>query len=163
MGKTGKGRGITLPELMVAVACVSLVLLAAGARLLSQQAVEPVELLDKLHTMLQLARLEAVSRDVVCRLEVDQRASHVAVWDSLGTPDRRDDLLLYRVRVPEEARLLWVRADEEPVPLPKFEILFDPAGRVLEGAGEVLVLGTPRSGSVEVRADGELVVADATS
>jgi hypothetical protein len=147
-----------LPELLVGVAGLSLGLLAIGGHLFLRREAAPADLLDRLHTLLQLARLEAVSREVDCRLEVDRHARRLEVWDSRGTPDPGDDLLLYRSAVPAQAKLLWVGLDAEPQALPRFEIRFDPRGRVRGGAGEVRVLGLPRSGSVEVRESGELLL-----
>src|SRR6185436_19148601 len=55
---------------------------------------------EQVHTYLQLARVEAVSRERVCLLLVDATSGTMRVADSAGTPETADDLVLHEVELP---------------------------------------------------------------
>ena len=89
------------PELLAAASVICLLLLATAAHTLPTLGRGSLDeaALD-VHVMLQLARVEAVSRNRNCHLIVDRSARSLRVLDGHGTPALDDDELLHEKTLP---------------------------------------------------------------
>lgn len=108
-------QGVGIGESLLLVAAAALAVLATAARVLpgatTPSTVRRAAL--QLHTDLQLARVEAVSRDRLCyaRLDLEQRS--IAVLDSMGTPSETDDRRLRETTLPPSVIVTSGEADPE--------------------------------------------------
>ena len=87
------------------------------------------------------------------------------VLDTLGTSDRLDDRLLYKTQLDAEIAL---SRKERWKPLPSelsqhpFEVIFQPTGRVSQGAGKIVIASGWGNETLSIFENGELsVVAEA--
>lgn len=95
-------RGITLTELLIVLAVASLALLAVGTYALPWVAREGLRsAVYDVQTYMQLARIEAISRNRDCRFVVDTSTNRIAVLDTAGTSSTGDDILLYESDLPD--------------------------------------------------------------
>jgi Tfp pilus assembly protein FimT len=138
---------MTLFELVLVVSVASVAVVATAtytlpwiARERSRSAVYDVQ------SYLQLARIEAVSRNRNCRFVVDTSTRIVQVFDGNGTSSTSDDTLLYESSLPSQVQ--FARPDSgSAVTLSQigstsqFETVFTSDGIVLQGTGEVAVFG----------------------
>jgi len=141
-------KGMTLFELMLVISLASVAVVATAtytlpwlAREKSRSAVYDVQ------SYLQLARIEAVSRNRNCRFVLDTSTRVVQVFDGNGTDastNTSDDTLLYEASLPSKVQ--FVRPDSgTPVTLSpigssgQYQTEFTSDGIVTLGTGEVAV------------------------
>jgi Tfp pilus assembly protein FimT len=93
---------MTLPELIVALALASIVLLATAAYSIPMLAREAMRsAVYDVQTYLQLARIEAVSRNRVCFFVLETPGRRLRVVDANGTVGiPGDDSVLYQTTLP---------------------------------------------------------------
>lgn len=93
-------RGVTLTELLTVVAVASMMLLATVSVSLPWLARETMRgAQHDVQAFLQLTKIEAASRNHLCRFVLDGTTGSLAVWDTLGTAPTADDLLLHQGRI----------------------------------------------------------------
>jgi Tfp pilus assembly protein FimT len=114
-------------------------------------------------SMLQLARVEAVSRNTECRFVVDTSAGTLQALDTLGTADISDDRLLHSANLPR--RIAFARPDALGVSTMQqiggsdsYQVVFSADGVVAQGAGQLFVHGGDAFGSVGVLGAGGIQV-----
>lgn len=158
--------GMSPPELLIFVAAASLALCATAVRLLPLSgASTDLPAVDSVHVLLQLARVEAASRDVPCRFVFEPGSQMLRVFDTLGTDQRQDDRLLYKTRLAGHVALSRM---ERWHPLPSefaqhpFEVIFQPSGRVSSGAGKILIASELGDETLSIYETGELAVVTAS-
>jgi len=140
-------KGITLIELLIVVAMASLALLAIATYTLPWLAKEDLRgAVYDVQTYMQLARIEAVSRNRDCRFVIDTNTRRVAVLDANGTiSNLSDDILLYETDLPDTVS--FARPDSgSAVTLQNpsgtiFQTVFGDDGIVSSGTGIVAMLG----------------------
>ena len=138
--------GITLLELLVVVV-VSAVILAVGAMAtvpwLARESMRGA--VRNAGSLLQVARTEAVKRNLDCRFVVDLSARTMSVVDTNGTTSPSDDQTIRLSHLPSVVS--FARPDsgsaitfhEEPGSV--YQVDFDPGGFVANGAGEMVLYG----------------------
>jgi Tfp pilus assembly protein FimT len=96
----------SLPELLAVISAICLLLLATSAYYLPTLSTGSLESsVHDLHVAVQLARIEAVSRNRECRIEIDSNHHSVKIYDSLGTTGTADDQLLHQLDLPSSIQL----------------------------------------------------------
>jgi Tfp pilus assembly protein FimT len=147
---------MTLIETLLVVAVAALVLIATAAYSVPWIAREKMRgAVYDVQLYMQLARIEAVSRNQDCRMVVDTSGGTLAVLDSNGTSSTADDLLLYSRRLPDSVE--FDRPDSgSAVTLPqigtgsRYQAIFASNGTVRNGGGEVVLHGAEQYGKVSV-------------
>jgi len=147
---------MTLIEVMLVVAVASLVLIATAAYSVPWIAREKMRgAVYDVQLYMQLARIEAVSRNQVCRMVLDTSGGTIAVLDSNGTSNTADDLLLYSRTLPTSIE--FNRPDSgAAVTLSQigstdsYQATFNSNGTVDVGTGEVVIHGAEQYGKVSV-------------
>jgi prepilin-type N-terminal cleavage/methylation domain-containing protein len=157
-------KGMTLTELVTVVAVGSLLMSTAIVFALPMIARETMR--SAVHdttSFLQLARMEAASRNRPCRFTVNTSTGSLEVWDMNGTDDTDDDLQLHVGRIPNE--VIFQRPDSgAPVTLAPVDLdgtyaaVFTPSGVVSAGAGEVVYQGGGAFGRIALHAAGGLEI-----
>ena len=148
-------KGITLTELLIVVAMVSLGLLAVGTYTVPWAAREGLRsAVYDMQTYMQLARIEAVSRNRDCRFVIDAGNRRIGVMDSAGTPSTGDDILLYSADLPDTVSFARPGMGS-PITLTHvtgktFHTVFGSDGIVDVGTGEVALLGGSHYERVQV-------------
>jgi Tfp pilus assembly protein FimT len=140
---------MSLPELLIGIAILALVMNLAGLAVIPWIAAESSRsTVHQAGMMLQRTKAEALSRNHKCRFLVDVAQREMRVMDGNGTTTTTDDLLVMRRRIP--ATIGFARPDPGlPITFTQlsgslFEVIFDSAGRVDSGAGEMVVYGGER-------------------
>jgi prepilin-type N-terminal cleavage/methylation domain-containing protein len=149
-------RGMTLIELMLVVAVASLALIATAAYSVPWIAREKMRgAVYDVQLYMQLARIEAVSRNQLCRMVLDTTGGTLEVFDSNGTSNTADDLLLYSRRLP--ASIEFDRPDSgSAVTLSQigstdsYQATFNSNGTVDAGSGVVVIHGAEQYGKVSI-------------
>lgn len=149
-------KGMTLIETLLVVAVASLVLIATAAYSVPWIAREKMRgAVYDVQLYMQLARVEAVSRNQDCRMVVDTGGGIIQVLDTNGTSNTADDLLLYSRRLP--ASIEFARPDSgSAVTLTQigggdsYQAIFASNGTVTNGIGEVVLHGGEQYGKVSV-------------
>ena len=96
----------SFPELLTVVCTICLLLLASSTYFLPTLPSSSLESsVHELHVAVQLARIEAVSRNRECRVELNARDHSVRIYDSQGTTRTADDQLLHHLSLPSSIRL----------------------------------------------------------
>jgi hypothetical protein len=109
---------------------------------------------------MQIAKMEAASRNRDCRLVVNTSSAVLRVWDTRATSTTLDDTLLYEHRLPDTVG--FARPDGGGiVTLPEvapssYETSFTSQGMAL-GTGDVYLTGGERYARVSVHAAGGVV------
>jgi len=152
--------GITLSELLVvmAIAAVAVtVTLVYSSPWLARESVRSSA--NDVASFMQLARIEAVSRNTDCRFVVDTGSRVLEVRDSMGTGSVTDDQLLFQRRLP--SGVAFSRPDggatvtlEQLPSTTIYQAVFASDGIVSSGAGGVFFQGGNRWASVQVQAAG---------
>lgn len=152
--------GITLTELLVVVGLASIVTVTTivfSAPLLVRETVRSA--LHDAQAAVQLAKIEATSRNRACRFVVDTDQRTWSVWDTQGTDPRDDDLQLFRRSIPEA--VAFGRPDAgAAVTLDQigtsaaFEAVVTSTGIVSDGTGDVCLAGGDGFGRLSVHAAG---------
>lgn len=139
-------RGYSLAELLVVVALVAVSVLIAGSYSLTWlNAEEARSSVYQTQMLLQLARIEAITRNRACRFEIDDAARRVRVVDLNDRSDAGDDLRLADA-------LLSSRVDfatpsgGAAITLPllsgaTYQATFSPDGAVSSGSGSICLRG----------------------
>ncbi len=156
-------RGMTMLELLVVVTLAGLVVVSTATLAFPWIARERMRsAIYDVQTYVQLARVEAVTRNQDCRFVIDTAAGDMWVMDTVGTTTRTDDVLLHSRSLPE--RVTIDRPDAgDPVTLDQigasnaYEVVFTPDGVASSGAGEVCLFGGDRYGKVTVFGAGGVV------
>jgi prepilin-type N-terminal cleavage/methylation domain-containing protein len=140
---------MSLPELLVGMVILAVVLSLAGLAIIPWIAAESSRsAVHEAGMLLQRTKAEALSRNHKCRFLVDIGQREMSVLDGNGTPATTDDLLVVQRRIPSS--IGFARPDPgapitfSPVSGSVFEVVFDSAGRVDSGAGEMVVYGGER-------------------
>jgi len=148
-------KGITLAELLIVLAMASLGLLAVGTYAVPWVAREGLHsAVYDVQTYMQLARIEAISRNRDCRFVIDTSNNRIGVLDSAGTAAVGDDILLYESDIPDTVS--FARPDTgSAVTLNNvsgtiYQTLFGNDGIVSTGTGEVHLFGGSQYEKVEV-------------
>jgi Tfp pilus assembly protein FimT len=146
---------MTLLEALLVMALAAVVLIAGADYSISWIARENMRsAIYDVQTFIQLARVEAVSRNHECRFVVDSSAQTLQVLDTNGTGTTSDDTELYRRALPSSVDL--ARPDSgAPVTLTAvdtnlFETTFTPDGTVSNGTGQIYLYGGERYGRISV-------------
>ena len=148
-------RGVTLTELLIVLAVASLGLLAVGTYAVPWVAREGLRsAIYDVQTYMQLARIEAISRNRDCRFVVDTSNNRISVLDSAGTASVGDDILLYESDLPDTVS--FARPDTgsavtlDNVSGSIYQTRFGSDGIVNVGTGEVVMFGGSKYEKVEV-------------
>lgn len=149
-------KGMTLIEVMLVVAVASLVLMTTAAYSVPWIAREKMRgAIYDVQLYMQLARVEAVSRNTDCRMVVDTAGGTLQVLDSVGTAGIYDDILLYTRSLPELVE--FDRPDSgSAVTLSQigssdsYQAIFSSDGTVTSGIGVVVLQGAEQYGKVSV-------------
>jgi prepilin-type N-terminal cleavage/methylation domain-containing protein len=148
-------RGVTLAELLIVLAVASLALLAVGTYAVPWVAREGLRsAIYDVQTYMQLARIEAISRNRDCRFAVDTSTNRISVLDTVGTVAVGDDILLYESDIPDTVS--FARPDTgsavtlDNVSGSIFQARFGNDGIVNLGTGEVHMFGGSKYEKVEV-------------
>ena len=152
----GNERGMTLIETLLVVAVASLALMATAAYSVPWIAREKMRgAVYDVQLYMQLARVEAVSRNTDCRMVVDTASGTLQVLDSIGTAGIYDDILLYQRSLPDSVE--FNRPDiGSAVTLAQiggsdsYQAIFTSNGTVTSGIGEVVIHGGEQYGKVSV-------------
>lgn len=156
-------RGITLVELLVVVAMGSLILGITAAYTVPWFAKESMRSsTHEVETYMQLARIEAVSRNQPCRFLLDTANREIAVFDMMGTANPADDVELYRRDLPDTVSFANPQGGAAvtlfSLGSDKYHTVFDGDGTVLAGSGVVCLFGGERYQRVSVFDAGGLAV-----
>ncbi|MDX1388459.1 MAG: GspH/FimT family pseudopilin [Acidobacteriota bacterium] len=157
-------RGITMIELLVVVTLGLLIVTATAATALPWIARERMRsAIYDVQTFVQIARVEAVSRDQDCRFVIDTDARDLWVMDSVGTSTRTDDVVLHSRKLPD-----WIEIDRPDAgaavtmqqigTTDSYEVVFTSDGIASSGAGEVCLFGGERYGRLTVFGAGGVLV-----
>jgi prepilin-type N-terminal cleavage/methylation domain-containing protein len=140
-------QGMTLIETLLVIALASLVLVTTAAYSVPWIAKEKMRsAVYDIQTYLQLARIEAVSRNQDCRMVVDTGSRTLQVLDSVGTASTFDDLLLYERNLPSSVTFARPGGGAA-VTLAQigggdsYQTIFNSDGTVDSGVGDVVILG----------------------
>ncbi len=150
---------MTLPELTVGLLIAAVALLVGTLVAVPWLARESAR--SALHdtaTMLQLARVEALSRNHACAFLVDLDAREISVVDTNGTVTDTDDVVLQARRLPTTVSV--ARPDGgsaitfESVGGSLYRVQFDADGHVTSGTGELVLYGGEHYGRVIIYSAG---------
>ena len=138
--------GMTLIEVVAVVALMSLVLSLAALVALPTLSREPMRGASyDVYTYLQLARTEAVSRNVPCRFVIDTGLGQMEVIDTRGTASVVDDEVLHRADFRDTVS--FARPDSgsavtlASLSTTTYFATFAADGTVTAGAGQIHLLG----------------------
>ena len=152
-------KGMTLVETLLVVSAAALVLAATAAYSLPWIARENMRsAVYDVQTYVQLARIEAVSRNRDCRMVVETSARTLQVFDSNGTAAKNDDTELYSRTLPSS--VTFARPDVgSPVTFAlisgdRYDVTFTSDGTVSSGTGEAVIFGGQRFARISVFAAG---------
>ncbi len=112
--------------------------------------------------MLQLAKVEAVSRNRPCRFVVDTAGGELEVWDTLGSDPTSDDVLLHDRTLP--THVAFARPDVgsavtlDPLDAGSYQAIFTSTGMLSSGPGVICLHGGESFGSVAVYAAGAIEI-----
>lgn len=149
-------RGMTIPELLVVLALAAAVFLLAGSYALPwvQQQTMQSAVYD-VQSHLQLARVEAITRNRTCRFEVDTATRLVRVFDVMDPADLTDDVLLHSSQLDTDVAFSDPEGGDA-VTLSQigtttaYEAWFRSDGVVTVGVGDIRLLGGQRYNRVSV-------------
>lgn len=157
--------GMTLPELVTGVAIASLVLTTAIVFAVPMIARETMRsAVHDTSSFLQLAKMEAASRNRSCRFTVSTSTGTLEVWDMSGTVSPVDDTRLHLGRIPNAVAFqrpdLGSAVTLAPLGLAgTYAVVFTPAGIVSAGTGDVFYHGGGAFGRVSVHSAGGVELA----
>lgn len=152
-------QGVTLVELLAVVAVASVTLVAAVGYSVPWMASQTMRsALHDVYGFMQLARMEAVSRNHACRFVIETSSGSLQVWDTQGTVSSVDDTLLHDQIIPTTVD--FARPDSgsvitlQQVATTTYQTVFDSDGTVGSGAGDVLLHGSGSFGRLSIHAAG---------
>jgi prepilin-type N-terminal cleavage/methylation domain-containing protein len=158
-------KGMTLLELVIVLAVALAAVAITGALSGPWIARESMRgAVGNVNSYLQLAKIEAVSRNHPCRFVVDTSAGTVEVWDTMGTGTLSDDTNLYLATLPSAV------AFERPTSgaavtlfqlggSSRYHTVFTSDGIAAVGTGQVFLHGGDGYGTIRVHAAGGVDVA----
>jgi Tfp pilus assembly protein FimT len=157
---------MTLIELVIVVAVAALALVAVSAFSLPWMQKEAMRsAVYDVQTHMQLAKIEAVSRNRECRFVVDTGTRTLQVLDGNGTPSASntgDDILLYDATLPSNVSFTNPGAGAavtlDDLGSGVYQVEFTSDGIVLLGAGSVMLQGGQSFGRISVFAAGGVQV-----
>jgi len=157
--------GMTLIELVIVVAVAALLMVAVTAYSvpwLQKEAMRSATF--DVQTHMQLARIEAVSRNRPCRFVVDTGQAKMEVYDGNGTPlTTVDDILLHDADLPSNVTftdpLSGSAVTLESLGSGVYQTVFASDGVVTSGSGAVKLHGGESYSQVSVFAAGGVQVA----
>ncbi|MGH9749426.1 MAG: GspH/FimT family pseudopilin [Candidatus Polarisedimenticolia bacterium] len=145
--------GMSLAELVIVLAVIAILIAVATAYSIPWLGKEEMRSsLYRVQTFLQIARIQAISRNRDCLFRIDGGNGHVQVLDLNDPGNSFDDLLLSETVLP--AAVSFARPDGvSPITLDDaggglYTATFASDGSVPEGAGEVGLRGGERFGRV---------------
>jgi Tfp pilus assembly protein FimT len=146
---------MTLVELLIVVAVVSLGLLAVGTYAVPWVAREGLRsAVYDVQTYMQLARIEAISRNRDCRFVIDTSNNRISVLDTVGTSSTGDDVLLYDSELADAVSFarpdLGSAVTLDNVSGSLYQTLFSSDGIVDVGTGEIVMFGGSKYERVQV-------------
>jgi prepilin-type N-terminal cleavage/methylation domain-containing protein len=152
--------GMTLIELLVVMGIATLAVTATvfySVPLLAKETLRGA--LNDAQSALQIAKIEAASRNRSCRFVVDTQNGTLEVWDGVGTATLTDDVQLYHRLLPESVG--FARPDSgSAITLQqiggssRYEAVLTSTGIVTAGAGVVCLAGGAGFGRMSVHAAG---------
>lgn len=148
-------KGVTLIELLLVLSAMSLALLAVASYSLPWIARETAKSAAyDVQTHVQLARIEAVSRNRACAAEINTSTRRVSVWDTQGTMSTADDEMLYDVSLPDSVSFArpggGAAVSLGAITADRFAVVFRSDGTVALGAGDVVLFGGERYERISV-------------
>ncbi len=155
--------GVTLVELVVVLALalgLAAVTVAYSMPWMVKESVRSAAF--DVNGMLQLAKVEAVSRNRPSRFVVDTAAGELQVWDTLGSDPTSDDVLLHDRTLP--THVVFARPDAGPavtldaVDAASYQAVFTSDGMLSSGPGVICLNGGESFGSVAVYGAGGIEV-----
>jgi len=155
----GNQRGVTLVEMVSVVAVASVMFVSAIGYSVPWMAKQTMRgAVHDVRSFMQLAKIEAVSRNRECRVVVDTLAGTLTVWDMLGNGDPTDDVLLHDGRVPDSVSFdrpdFGSAVTLEIIDATTFQTVFDSDGTVSSGSGDVFFHSAESFGRIGVHAAG---------
>jgi prepilin-type N-terminal cleavage/methylation domain-containing protein len=155
--------GFTLVELLVVVAIATLVVgvtVSYAVPILARETLRSSTY--DVQTYLQLARVEAVSRNRACRLLIDVATKELRVLDSRGTASASDDETLYRTTLPVAVGFAHP-AMAQAVTLAalgpsSYQAVFEADGVVSAGSGAIVLFGGDEFRRVSVHGAGGIEI-----
>lgn len=152
-------RGVTLVELVVVLGLALGIATVTTVYSMSWMVKESVRTAAfDVNGLLQLAKVEAVSRNSPCRFVVDTAAGQLQVWDTLGTNSTSDDVLLHDRILPNH--VVFDRPDVgsavtlDAIDSVTFQAVFTSDGMLSSSPGVICLNGGDSYGSVSVYAAG---------
>ena len=153
-------RGMTLVETMLVVSAAALLVVATAAYSIPWLARESMRsAVYDVQTYLQLARIEAVSRNRECRMVLNTTTRTLQIFDGNATVSTLDDTMLYTRSL--SSSVTFARPDMGlPLTLSQigttssYQVVFDSDGTVTAGTGDVYLFGGDRFGRISVFAAG---------
>lgn len=131
------------------LALASLALLTAlGYSVSWMGAEEARSVVYQVQTFMQLARVEAITRNRACRFELDQEAHRIRIWDLNNPADTTDDLLLSESEI--SSRVTFGDPEGGPAVTlaslggKRYHATFGSSGGVSAGSGSVSIRGRDR-------------------
>ncbi len=156
-------RGVTLVEMVVVLGValgLAAVTVAYSMPWMVKESVRSA--VFDVNGIMQLARVEAVSRNQPTRFVIDTAAAEAQVWDSRGTTSTSDDLLLHRRRLP--THVIFARPDVgsavtlDVIAAARYQAVFTPDGMLSSGGGDIYLHGGEAFGKVTVYAAGGIEI-----
>ena len=146
---------MTLVELLVVVALGAIMLAVSAAYTVPWFAREAARSsAHEVETYLQLARIEAVSRNQACRFVLDQSGRNIRVLDTMGTSVTTDDEVLYERDLPNTVAFANPEGGSAvtlfDLGSQVYHAIFAGDGTVQTGAGTVNLFGGERYTRVTV-------------
>ena len=142
-------RGVTLPELLVVLLITGLILTIGITYSLSWLGREDVRSMAfEVQTHLQLARIQAVSRNRACIFRIDSSSRRIFVSDLNDPGNATDDIVLADITL--SAAVAFTRPDTgSAITLTSlgsdlYQATFASDGSVSSGAGEIVLHGGDR-------------------
>jgi hypothetical protein len=106
-----------------------------------------------LHVAVQLARIEAASRNRECRIELNSHDHSVRIYDGQGTARTADDQLLHQLSLPSGFQLTHSNLGASPI----LQFTFSPDG----GVDRTTLIGlddTSRHGRILIHPSGTISI-----
>lgn len=153
-------RGVTALELVVVVTILSVTVTFTAIHSMPWMARESMRsAANEIVSFMQLAKIEAASRNRQCRFVIDTSNGALEIWDSMGTDDVADDSRLHVGSLPSSVNFQRPDAGDtvtldEIDGTTRYQAVFRSDGIVALGAGVVFLHGGEKFGNVQAHAAG---------
>ena len=151
--------GVTMVELLMVVvfaAIIVVITLYASTSFIGRSSMRGAT--TEMVSFLQLARIEAVSRNRDCRFVVDTASRALEIWDSMGTMSTADDVRIHAATVPSVVNFgrpdVGATVTLDPIGTSDFQTIVASDGTVSVGVGSVFLAGAESYGCIDVQAAG---------